>query len=176
MGRAEAASAAASGGLSGLSVGFDMLTPLINRAKHQLEVERAKGSLHKAMAAAKTNADLPQLDAAIQAAHKAGLQDRVIEASRCRICCLQLPCVPPHSPLTLQPCRTASLSTLRAPPAPIGALASSSSSGQNVRHDLSAVHLSPGGLLTVSLLHQGLVPYECLVFFVQACPGAASSP
>lgn len=85
VGRAEAASAVASGGLSGLSVGFDMLTPLINRAKHQLEVERAKGGLHKAMAAAKTNADLPQLDAAIQAAHKAGLQDRVTEASRCRL-------------------------------------------------------------------------------------------
>ena len=87
VGRAEAASAAASGGLSGLSVGSDMLTPLINRAKHQLEVERARGSLHKAMAAAKTNADLPQLDAAIQAAHKAGLRDRVTEASRCRLCC-----------------------------------------------------------------------------------------
>lgn len=88
VGRAEAASAAASGGLSGLSVGSDMLTPLISRAKQQLEVERAKGSLHKAMAAAKTNADLPQLDAAIQAAHKAGLQDRVTEASRCPPCCL----------------------------------------------------------------------------------------
>lgn len=83
VGRAEAASAAASGGLSGLSVGSDMLTPLINRAKQQLEVERAKGGLHKAMAAARTNADLPQLDAAIQAAHKAGLQERAIQASRC---------------------------------------------------------------------------------------------
>ena len=90
VGRADAASAAASGGLSALSVGSDMLTPLINRAKHQLEVERARGGLHKAMAAAKTSADLPQLDAAIQAAHKAGLQDRVTEASRCRRCHSQL--------------------------------------------------------------------------------------
>ena len=80
---AEAASAAASGALSGLSVGSDMLTPLINRAKQQLEVERARGGLHKAMAAAKTDADLPQLDAAIQAARRAGVQDRVTEASRC---------------------------------------------------------------------------------------------
>ena len=104
------ASAAASGGLSGLSVGFDMLTPLINRAKHQLEVERAKGSLHKAMAAAKTNADLPQLDAAIQAAHKAGLQDRVTEASRCKLC-PRLSCMA-HSLTTLQACQKASLSML----------------------------------------------------------------
>ncbi|KAL3163087.1 hypothetical protein ABBQ32_009505 [Trebouxia sp. C0010 RCD-2024] len=81
-GRAEAASAAASGGQIGLSVGPDMLTPLINRAKQQLEVERAKGGLHKAIAVARTNADLPQLDAAIQAAHKAGLQERATQASR----------------------------------------------------------------------------------------------
>lgn len=83
VGRAEAASSAASGALSGLSVGSDMLTPLINRAKQQLEVERARSGLHRAMAAAKTDADLPQLDAAIQAARRAGVQDSVTEASRC---------------------------------------------------------------------------------------------
>ena len=80
--RAEAASSAASGAVSGLSVGSDMLTPLIQRAKHQLEVERAKGGLHKAIAGAKTDTDLPQLEAAIQAARKAGVQERLQEASR----------------------------------------------------------------------------------------------
>jgi len=80
--KAEAASSAASGALSGLSVGSDMLTPLVLRAKHQLEVERAKGGLHKAIAGAKTDAGLPQLEAAIQAARRVGLQDRLQEASR----------------------------------------------------------------------------------------------
>ncbi|DBB08447.1 TPA: hypothetical protein ACH3X3_15276 [Trebouxia sp. C0006] len=80
--KAEAASSAASGALSGLSVGSGMLTPLITRAKHQLEVERARAGLHKAIAAAKTGAELPQLEAAIQAARKAGVQDRLQEASR----------------------------------------------------------------------------------------------
>ncbi len=80
--KAEAASSAASGALSGPSVGSGMLTPLITRAKHQLEVERARAGLHKAIAAAKTGAELPQLEAAIQAARKAGVQDRLQEASR----------------------------------------------------------------------------------------------
>lgn len=80
--RAEAASSAASWALSGPSLGSGMLTPLIQRAKHQLEVERARAGLHKAIAAAKTGAELPQLEAAIQAARKAGVQDRVQEASR----------------------------------------------------------------------------------------------
>ena len=80
--KAEAASSAASGALSGLSVGSDMLTPLIQRAKQQLEVERARGGLHRAMAGAKAGADLPQLEAAIQAAAKAGVKDRLQEASR----------------------------------------------------------------------------------------------
>ena len=84
LGRAEAVSAASIGAVSGLSVGPDMLAPLIVRAKHQLEIERARGGLHRAMAAAKTDADLPQLDAAIQAARRAGVQDRVPEASRCK--------------------------------------------------------------------------------------------
>ena len=80
--KAEAASSAASGALSGPSVGSGMLTPLITRAKHQLEVERARAGLHKAIAAAKTGAELPQLEAAIQAARKAGVQDRLQEVSR----------------------------------------------------------------------------------------------
>ncbi|KAL0041632.1 hypothetical protein WJX79_010152 [Trebouxia sp. C0005] len=80
--KAEAASSAASGPLSGPSVGSGMLTPLIQRAKHQLEAERARAGLHKAIAAAKTGAELPQLEAAIQAARKAGVQDRLQEASR----------------------------------------------------------------------------------------------
>ena len=72
--KAEAASSAASGALSGPSVGSGMLTPLIQRAKHQVEVERARAGLHCA--------ELPQLEAAIQAARKAGVQERLQEASR----------------------------------------------------------------------------------------------
>ena len=59
-----------------------MLTPLIHRAKQHLDIERARGSLHKALATAQTDADLPQLEAAIQAARKAGIQDCLKEASR----------------------------------------------------------------------------------------------
>jgi len=80
--KAESASSAAIGALSGPSMGSGMLTPVIQRAKHQLEVERARAGLHKAIAAAKTDAELPQLEAAIQAARKAGVQDRLQEASR----------------------------------------------------------------------------------------------
>ena len=82
--KAEAAGSAASGALSGLSLGSDMLTPLIQRARKQVEIEGARGGLHKAIAGARTHADLPHLEAAIQAARRLGVHDRLQEASRYR--------------------------------------------------------------------------------------------
>ena len=82
--KAEAAGSAASGALSGLSLGSDKLTPLIQRARKQVEIEGARGGLHKAIAGARTHADLPHLEAAIQAARRLGVHDRLQEASRYR--------------------------------------------------------------------------------------------
>lgn len=53
----------------------DMLTPLIQHAKAQLHTHSVTEALYRATKAAKTAADLPELDSAISAAQEAGLHE-----------------------------------------------------------------------------------------------------
>ena len=56
--------------ISGLTVGVDALSPLMQRARRQLEVEKASEALSRTVAAAKGVGDLPRLEAAILQARK----------------------------------------------------------------------------------------------------------
>ena len=73
--RAEAAVQGATSTISGLTVGVDALSPLMQRARRQLEVEKVSEALSRTVAAAKGVGDLPRLEAAILQARKLAAAD-----------------------------------------------------------------------------------------------------
>ena len=80
--RAEAAVQGATSTISSLTVGVDALSPLLHRARRQLEVEKASEALSRTVAAAKGVGDLPRLEAAILQARKLAAEELQPETYR----------------------------------------------------------------------------------------------
>ena len=83
--QAEVSRAEAAGGAMAATLLLDVpniLMPLIERAKAALHLHNITEALHRTTAAARTTAELPELETAIQAAQEAGLDELLSEPCR----------------------------------------------------------------------------------------------